>query len=154
MNPRHGVAALGLLTVVTFAFALLLLHGSGHQTVRGYKTDPADPDAPGERTSAKVECAPAASGPRLDDEGETTDTGDLAKADGVAEDDGFTLGQEGLDVAEVSAVCDRVRTERVVHAGELGFLGLVLVGWLVRVLPSARRVPAPRWQTQLGRPMR
>jgi hypothetical protein len=151
VSHRQSVLVLVALSVAAFATAFVLVHGVGHQALQGSRTDPADPDAPAEATRVKVECASAASGPRLNGEGTKTDVGDLAEADDVAEDDGFTLEQEGLDVAEVSDACGRVRTERLAHAGELGVLGVLLAAWatlrrrsgpLEPVEPVAPVVPA------------
>lgn len=145
MSRRQFVLVLAAFGVAVFLVALVLVHGSPHQKVTGAKaTDPGDPDSPTEPNTVQVECASAAAGPRLNGDGNKTDIGALEDAKDVHEDDGYTLQQEGIDADDVAATCDRIRTERVTHAGELGFLGLLLVGSAVLVSRGGQRKDGER----------
>jgi hypothetical protein len=128
-RPRFVlVSIIALLSAAAFVVAIVLLHGTGHQTLQGTKDDPADPNAPGESTTVRVECASPASGPLLTDDGgrkgpEVLEGGELS------EDEKYGLSAQGIDIDDVVDTCGRIRTERVTHAVELGFLGLLLGGW-------------------------
>jgi hypothetical protein len=141
------VLAIAVLSAAAFVLAILLLHGSGHQTLQGTRTDPANPDASGEPIKVRIECASPASGPPLNDDGGVRGPKDL-EGDNRAEDEKYGLDQLGIDVDDVVDTCGRVRTERVTHAVELGFLGLLLGGWsfLVsrgRMWDPVDRTPGP-----------
>lgn len=132
MNRRRLSYLLAALGAIAFIWAFLLAHGSGHQTVQGWKPNPREPDGRGEETSVRVECASPASGPRPHGVGEPD-------ADAVAEDNGWELSQRLVDYTDAYEVCDRVRTERLTHAGELAVVGLLLSGATVLVGRGGRR---------------
>ncbi|MFB9315652.1 hypothetical protein [Nocardioides plantarum] len=133
MTRSRLVLVIALLGAAAFVFALVLVHGAGHQTLQGTKTDPANPDAPGEPTKIRVKCASPASGPLLTDDGGQKGPEQLEGDDNLAEDDQYVLSQQGIDIDEVIETCGRVRTERLTHAVELAFLGLLLGGAAVAV---------------------
>ena len=138
---------IALLSAAAFVVALVLVHGTGHQTLQGTRVDPSDPDAPGEPTSIRVECASPASGPLLTDDGGQKGPKQL-EGDDLAEDDQYLLSRQGIDIDEVIETCGRIRTERLTHAVELAFLGLLLGGCAVvtsrgRTWDPIDRTPGP-----------
>ena len=134
MNRRRLSYLLAALGAIAFIWAFLLAHGSGHQTVQGWKPNPREPDGRGEETSVRVECASPASGPRPHGVGEPD-------ADAVAEDNGWELSQRLVDYTDGSDDFQTIgaagldasvvlRFQSKVAVPEPGSLGLVAVAGL------------------------
>ncbi len=133
MTRVGAVRLLLALAVVAFVGVLWLVNDSGHQVFGGrVETEDGFRDS-----TARVECASVVAGNARHENSEAWAPQSVEK-DEVAEDDGHTLSQHGIDAEEVGVVCGRVRTHTLLLAGGAALVGLAALGGVGLVVLSGR----------------